>query len=89
MSEIDAALAQVKSRLHAVNFVSGTCYFAADACRELKIHYNRQLKHIPQDEVCYFPKRDTVNVRPRHRVMVTERGLRAFVEIAARKGKLP
>lgn len=88
MSEIDKAFTEVKSKLYAANFASGACYFANEVCRELGLCYMRQIKHIPEDEIYYFPKRDTVRVRPSHRVMVTERGLRRFVEIAARKGKL-
>ena len=85
MNEIDTALEQVKGQLAAIQFASGPYFFAADACLELGLWYARSIRHVPECELYYFPKKDTVNLRPRHRVMLSERGLRTLVKIAAAK----
>lgn len=88
MNNIETAIEQLRPRLDVVHLADGPRYLAHQVCKELGLWYKHQVKYIPQDAISYFPKRDTVNRIPHHRVLITEPGLRTFVEIAARKGKL-
>jgi prophage antirepressor-like protein len=85
MNDLDTLVSKVRPKLSAIEFTSGPYFFAADACRELGLWYARSILNVPESDIYYFPKKDTANVRPRYRVMISERGLRTLVKVAAAK----
>jgi prophage antirepressor-like protein len=88
MNDLDTLVSEVQPKLSAIEFTSGPYFFAADVCRELGLWYARSIRYVHESDIYYFPRRDTEHLRPRHRVMLSERGLRTLAKVALAKRTL-